>query len=566
MRKISYLFILLLGSLIIVAPFDPNSQTQDSSTTMGMNFIDIAQKVGLDFQHFSGSSEKTYILESMGGGVAWIDYDRDGWLDLYLVNGGLWEELLEGKRSVSNALYRNKGNGTFIEVTEKAGVGNDNWGMGVAASDYDNDGWTDLYVCNYGPNTLYRNNGDGTFTDVTNKAKVGDNRWAVSAAFGDYDSDGYVDLYVTNTVQFDHNQPPPMNCNYRGIIVQCGPFGLVADADILYHNNGDGTFSDVTEKTQIGNVKPSYGLGVAWSDYDNDRDLDLYVANDQAANFLFQNQGNGSFIEVGLMSGAGYSDDGLAQGSMGVDLGDYDHDGLLDIFLTHFTDDHNTLYRNLGDGNFRDVSLLAEIAFPSWAFLGWGTGFIDFDNDGWEDLFVSNGHLFPQVDNYQLGRSFHQRSQLFKNLGNGKFQEFMGGLDKVKLWSSRGAAFADFDNDGDIDIAVNNLDGNPWLLMNEGGNQQGWLSLFLEGVRSNRSGIGARVIASTSTGKQIREVRGGSSYQSSHDFRVHFGVGNTNEIKNLEVRWPDGSTQKFNQVSANVHYRLKEGGKLQKLD
>jgi len=281
---------------------------------------------------------------------------------------------------------------------------------------------------------------------------------------------------------------------------------------------------------------------------------------------LFQNQGNGSFIEVGLMSGAGYSDDGLAQGSMGVDLGDYDHDGLLDIFLTHFTDDYNTLYRNLGDGNFRDVSHLAEIAFPSWAFLGWGTGFIDFDNDGWEDLFVSNGHLFPQVENYQMGHSFYQRSQLFKNLGNGKFQEFMGGLDKVKLWSSRGAAFADFDNDGDIDIAVNNLDGNPWLLMNEGGNQQGWFSLLLEGVRSNRSGIGAKVIASTSTGNQMREVRGGSSYQSSHDFRVHFGLGNTNNIKALEVRWPDGSTQKFNQVSANVHYQLKEGGKLQKLD
>lgn len=549
----------------MVFPFGSNSQNQGLST-MGMKFIDVAQKSGLNFQHFSGSSEKTYILEGMSGGVAWIDYDRDGWLDLYLVNGGLWDELLKGKRSISNALYRNKGDGTFIDVTKKAGVGNRFWGMGVAASDYDNDGWTDLYVCNYGPNTLYRNNGDGTFTDVTDKAKVGDKRWAVSAAFGDYDSDGHLDLYVTNTVKFDHNQPPPMNCHYRGIIVQCGPLGLVADADILYHNNGDGTFSDVTKKTEISNVKPSYGLGVAWSDYDNDRDLDLYVANDQMANFLFQNQGDGSFIEVGLMSGAGYSDDGLAQGSMGVDLGDYDHDGLLDIFLTHFADDYNTLYRNLGNGNFRDVSHLSEIAFPSWAFLGWGTGFVDVDNDGWEDLFISNGHLFPQVENYQMGHSFYQRSQLFKNLGNGRFQEFMAGLDKVRLWSSRGAAFADFDNDGDIDIAVNNLDGNPWLLMNEGGNQQAWLSLLLEGVRSNRSGIGTRVTAATSTGNQIREVRGGSSYQSTHDFRVHFGLGNTKIVKTIEVRWPDGSIQKFNQIAANVRYRLKEGGELKKID
>ena len=554
-----------MGCLVIVAPFGSNSQNQGLST-MGIKFIDIAQKAGLNFQHFSGSSEKTYILEGMSGGVAWIDYDRDGWLDLYLVNGGLWDELLKGKRSISNALYRNKGDGTFIDVTKKAGVGNHFWGMGVAASDYDNDGWTDLYVCNYGPNTLYRNNGDGTFTDVTDKAKVGDKRWAVSAAFGDYDSDGHLDLYVTNTVQFDHNQPPPMNCHYRGIIVQCGPLGLVPDADILYHNNGDGTFSDVTKKTQVGNVKPSYGLGVAWSDYDNDSDLDLYVANDQMANFLFQNQGNGSFIEVGLMSGAGYSDDGLAQGSMGVDLGDYDHDGLLDIFLTHFSDDYNTLYRNLGNGNFRDVSHLSEIAFPSWPFLGWGTGFVDVDNDGWEDLFIANGHLFPQVENYQMGHSFYQRSQLFKNLGNGRFQEFTAGLDKVRLWSSRGAAFADFDNDGDIDIAVNNLDGNPWLLMNKGGNKQAWLSLLLEGVRSNRSGIGARVTASTSTGNQIREVRGGSSYQSTHDFRVHFGLGNTKIVKTLEVRWPDGSIQKFNQIAANVHYRLKESGELKKID
>ena len=566
MKKRLYLTILIsLWVLQAGIPLDLAAGRRPAdSNSLNMTFVDIAEKAGLDFQHVSGSAEKTYILEGMSGGVAWIDYDRDGWPDLYLVNGGHWDELLQGKRSVSNALYRNNRDGTFTNVTGKAGVGNSRWGMGVAAADYNNDGWTDLYVCNYGPNTLYRNNGDGTFTDVTAQAQVGDDRWAVSAAFGDYDADGHLDLYVTNTVTFDPENPPPMNCRYRGMIVQCGPLGLACDADVLYRNNGEGVFEDVTQKAGVAGVEPSYGLGVVWTDYDNDKDLDLYVANDQMANFMFQNQGDGTFSEVGLLSGAGYSDDGIAQGSMGVDFGDYDHDGHLDIFITHFADDYNTLYRNLGDGNFRDVSHLAEVAFPSWSFLAWGTGFVDVDNDGWEDLFMSNGHLFPQVDRYEMGQSFYQRSQLFRNLGNGKFREVMAGLDQVTLWSSRGAAFADFDNDGDIDIAVNNLDGTPWLLRNDGGSRQGWLSLLLEGVQSNRSAVGARVTAEMETGLQIREVRGGSSYQSTHHLRVHFGLGRAKRVKALEVRWPGGSVQKFLKVSGNRRYRLKEGGRLER--
>ena len=535
-----------------------------NSTPIAMTFVDVAEQAGIDFQHVSGSAEKTYILEGMSGGVAWIDYDRDGWQDLYLVNGGHWEELLQGKRSVSNALYRNNGDGTFTDVTRKAGVGGSRWGNGVAAADYDNDGWPDLFLCNYGPNTLYRNNGDGTFTDVTARAGVGDGRWAISAAFGDYDADGHLDLYVANYIVFDHGDPPPMNCHYRGITVQCGPQGLPRDADVLYRNNGQGVFEDVTQKTGVGGVKPSTGLGVIWTDYDNDRDLDLYVANDQMANFMFQNHGDGTFVEVGLLSGAGYSDDGIAQGSMGVDFGDYDHDGLQDIFITHFVDDYNTLYRNLGGGNFRDVSHLAEVAFPSWSYLAWGTGFLDVDNDGWEDLFIANGHLYPQIDRYETGQSFYQRSQLFRNLGNGRFGEATAGLDRVKLWSSRGAAFADYDNDGDVDVAVNNLDGNPWLLRNDGGSRQRWLSLRLEGARSNRSAVGARVTALTETGVQMREVRGGSSYQSTHDLRVHFGLGKAKRVKTLEVRWPDGSAQKFTGVSGNRRYRLKEGGRLER--
>ena len=527
-------------------------------------FEDVAADAGLNFQHFSGSPEKQYILESMSGGVAWIDFDRDGWMDLYLVNGGRWEELVQGKRTVSNALYRNNGDGTFANVTEKAGVGNRHWGMGVAAGDYDNDGWVDLFVCNYGSNTLYRNNGNGTFRDVTATAGVGDGRWAVSASFGDYDADGWLDLYVTNTVQFDYNDPDPMECHYRGITVQCGPLGMVGDSDILYRNNGDGTFRDVSEKAGVSDVTPSYGLGAIWSDYDNDGDLDLYVANDQMANFLFRNRGDGTFEETGLFAGAAFSDDGTAQGSMGVDFGDYDRDGLLDIYITHFSDDYNTLFRNLGQGRFRDMTRGAGLTFSSWPMVGWGTGFVDLDHDGWEDIFAANGHVFPQVDGYKIGTSFHQRSQVFRNLGQGKFQEVSAGLDKLKSWSSRGVAFADYDNDGDVDVAVNNLDGVPWLLKNQKGSEVGnWLMLSLEGTRTNRSAIGARVTLETAEGKQMREVRGGSSYESTHDFRVHFGLGRLETVKKMMVRWTDGTTQDFENLAANRAYRLKEGGELE---
>lgn len=528
-----------------------------------IQLVDVADKAGLDFQHFSGSPEKKYILESMSGGVAWIDYDRDGWPDLYLVNGGRWEELVEGKRGVSNALYRNNRNGTFANVTQLAGVGNTRWGMGVAAGDYDNDGWPDLYVCNYGPNTLYRNNGDGTFSDVTERSKTGDARWSVSAAFADYDGDGWLDLYVANSVKFDYKNPFSMNCHYRGIIVQCGPLGLPTDPDILYRNNRDGTFSDVTAKAGLAGVPPSYGLGVVWIDYDNDGDPDLYVANDQMPNFLFQNQGNGTFKEVGLVSGVSYNDDGVAQGSMGVDFGDYDRDGLLDLFVTNFSDDHNTLYRNLGNGVFRDMSRAADLVFPSWQMVGWGTAFCDINHDGWEDIFAVNGHVFPQVDNYEIGTRFYERPQYFENLRNGKFREVPAAV-KAKPGSSRGAAFADFDNDGDIDVAVNNLDGKPWLLRNDGGSQSGhWLMLALEGVRTNKSAIGVRVTVETSDGKQIREVRGGSSYQSTSDFRTHFGLDTHSVVKTLSVRWTDGKIQKFEDVRANRHYKLKQGGTLE---
>ncbi len=543
-------------------PADATQRQKNSLRTTAARFTDVAAKAGIDFQHVSGSADKKYILESMSGGVAWIDYDSDGWPDLYLVNGGRWDELVAGKRTVSNALFRNNRDGTFTNVTQAAGVGGTQWGMGVAVGDYDNDGRPDLYVCNFGPDTLYRNQGDGTFTDVTAQAKLGDPRWSVSAAFADYDGDGHLDLYVTHTVKFDPQNPFPMNCHYRGIIVQCGPLNLPKDPDSLYHNNGNGTFSDVTRRAGVADVPPSYGLGVVWADYDNDGDLDAYVANDQMANFLFQNQGNGTFKEIGLPAGVAYNEDGVAQGSMGVDFGDHDRDGLLDIFVTNFSDDYNTLYRNQGNGVFRDVSRAVNLVFPSWPFVGWGTGFVDFNNDGWEDLFVANGHVFPQVDNYKIGTSYYEPGQYFENLRNGKFREITEAI-QAKSWSSRGAAFADFDNDGDIDVAVNNLDGKPWLLRNDGGSQAGnWLMLALEGVHTNRSAIGARVTLEGNDGRQIREVRGGSSYQSTNDFRIHFGLGPEKTVTSLTVRWTDGELQKFANIPANRRYSLKEGGTL----
>jgi hypothetical protein len=526
-----------------------------------VHFLDIAGKAGLDFQHVSGGAEKKYLLEVIGGGVGWIDYNRDGWPDLYLTNAGPWEDLVKGIRSVANALYRNNGDGTFSNVTKQAGVPGNHWGMGVAVGDYNNDGWPDLYICNYGPNILYRNNRDGSFTDVTASAGVGNARWSSSAAFGDYDADGWLDLYVANYVEFDIQKPPPPNCEYRQIKTLCGPKGLIPAPDVLYHNNGDGTFTDVTQRAGMA-MPPAYGLGVIWSDLDNDGDLDVYVANDSMANFLFQNQGGGNFREVGPLSGTAFNEDGKDQAGMGVAVGDYDHDGFLDLYKTNFSDDYNTLYRNIGNMVFRDVSYAVGISFPSWLFLGWGTGFFDYDHDGWEDVFVANGHIYPQVDDYRMDVTYAQRKLLFHNLGNGKFQEVgeVLGEGLSQPWSSRGAAFADFDNDGDVDVAINNLDARPSLLLNEGGNKNGhWMVLALEGVgRTNRSAIGTRVTIETETGRQMQEVHGGSSYQATNDLRLHFGLGKEKQIRTLVVRWTDGRIQNFKDVAADRLYTLKE--------
>ncbi len=524
-----------------------------------VRFADVTQEAGIGFRHAGGGTAKDYILETIGSGVAWLDFDRDGWMDLYLVNGGRWEELLAGRRSVSSALYRNRGDGTFADVTKTAGAGGSQWGMGVAAADVDNDGWTDLFVANYGRDTLLRNRGDGSFEDVSEKSGLDSPAWSSSAAFADYDNAGLLDLYVTRYVRFDHRQAPAPNCKYRQIEVHCGPKGMTAETDTLYRNNGDGTFTDVTSAAGL-TVPPAYGLGVSWLDFDEDGDPDLFVANDSTPNFLFRNDG-GRFQEIGLISGFAYSEDGNAQAGMGIAVGDHEGDGRLDLYLTHFSDDYNTLYANAGEEQFRDLSYQAKVAFPSWQFLGWGAFFFDYDHDGLVDLFVANGHIYPQVDRYQIGTSFAQRNQLLRNLGQGKFEEIRGaGPALEQALSSRGAAYADFDNDGDLDVVVNNMDAAPSLLRNEGGNRSGhWISLALEGTDSNRQAVGARVEVVAGGLRQVRELQAGSSYQSSHDPRLHFGLGSSARVEEVRVRWPSGKKQILRGLPADRFFRLREG-------
>lgn len=534
---------------------------------LSIHFVDVSQEAGLSFQHRSGNATKDHILETMGSGVGWIDYDSDGWPDLYAVNGGLWEELETGKRSVSNALYRNQRNGSFQLVTAQAGVKGNHWGMGVTVADYNNDGWPDLYVCNYGPNTLYRNNGDGTFSDVTQLAGVGDPSWSSSASFADVDHDGWLDLYVANYVEFDYRNPPQASpdCQYRGIQVHCGPVGLPAAPDIFYKNNGDGTFRNATKASGMDQLA-SYGMTAVWCDYDNDGDSDLYVANDSMANFLFQNQGDGTFKEIGLVAAVAFNEDGQAQAGMGVTFGDYNHDGFFDLYVTNFSEDYNTLYKNLGEDLFRDVTRATGLSLPSLRFLGWSTHFFDYDNDGWEDLFVANGHVFPQVDSRPIRTSFHQRNLLFRNLGNDRFQELAGEKDLglSKSWSSRGAAFSDFDNDGDLDVVVSNMDSSLSLYRSDG--EKGhWFHLQLEGKESNRSAIGTRVTLEIGDSVQIQEVRAGSGYQSSQDLRLHFGLGSATKIEMIQIRWNSGRKQILENLQVDRGYLIKEGDPLPRI-
>jgi len=508
----------------------------------------------------SGGAKKNYVLEVNGSGVCWIDYDNDGWLDLYLVNGATLAQV-QGKVSqrTTNHLYRNNHDGTFTDVTEKAHVPGRGWGFGCVAADYNNDGNMDLLVTNFGPNILYRNRGDGTFEDVTEKAGVaGGNIWHTGAAFGDYDLDGHLDLYVPGYLEFDAANPELKTCDWRGVKVHaCGPLGYKGAPDVLYHNNGDGTFTDVTAKAKVADTKLYFGFQAVFEDFDNDGLPDIFVGNDSNPNYLYKNKGNGTFEEVGLTAGVAFSADGKEMSSMGVAVGDYDHDGKMDIFVTTFSDDNDVLFHNDGDGFFTDVSYPSGIGEPTVPYLGWAAFFLDYDNDGHLDLFCANGHVYPEVDGV-IKETFRQPLQMFRNLGNGKFRDTSGetGVRAFRV-SARGGAYADYDNDGDLDVAVSIMDAKPLLLENNGGNKGNWLRVKLTGVTCNRMAVGARVKVIAGGITQYAAVRAGESYLSSNDPRLHFGLGTATEA-DLEVKWPGGKTERFQAVRANQQFDIRQ--------
>jgi enediyne biosynthesis protein E4 len=524
--------------------------------------VDITDSTGITFEHLS-SSDKKYIVESMAGGVALIDYDRDGLPDIYFTNAPTVEMELTGKKARS-ALYHNNGDGTFTDVTDKAGVGYPCFAMGAVVGDYNNDGWPDLLVTCLGGVVLYRNNGDGTFTDVTKQAGLNDSQFATGAAFGDYDGDGWVDLFVSHYVDFHLDDLPRFGssktCQYHGLAVQCGPRGLKGAGDLLFHNNRDGTFTEVSKAAGVDDPHGYYGLTAVWSAFD-DSHLDLFVANDSTPNFLYRNDGKGHFTESALLAGVAVSQDGSEQAGMGVALGDYLHTGRLSIFVTHFSDEYATLFRNDGAMSFTDVSFQAGVATPTIPYVGWGTAFFDFDNDGWPDLFMVNGHVYPQVDTLDVGARYREPKLLFLNQRDGTFRnasKLVGPAIQIPQ-VSRGAAFGDLFNDGRIDIVVENVDGRPMILRNQGGNQNHWIGFELAGTKGDRLALNARVKVTAGDLVQVDEVRSGGSYLSQNDLRLHFGLGSHDHIDRIEIMWPSGKSEIISNLKADRYYALKEG-------
>jgi hypothetical protein len=527
-------------------------------------FSDIARTIGITAMNIHGGESKDYIIEANGNGAAFLDYNNDGNLDALIVNGSTLERYRNGGDSLVT-LYRNEGN-RFVDVTSNAGLQAKGWGMGVCVADYDNDGHSDFYITAYGPNVLLHNNGNGTFSNVTSTARVGDTRWGTGCAFGDYDRDGDVDLYVANYLAFSEKtiQARGKNnlCRYMGVDVFCGPIGLTGEADVLYRNNGNGTFTDVTVAAGIKDPN-YYGFGVLFNDFDNDGWPDIYVANDSQANLFFRNKRNGTFEEIGLMSGSALGESGRAQSGMGVTSGDYDGNGYIDIFVTNFAADTNTLYRNLGNMLFVDSTVAAGLGEISLPYLGWGTSMADLNNDGLLDIFVANGHVYPQVDRLNVGQRYLQRKELYRNLGNGKFQEIAreASADFLVGKSARGSAVGDSDNDGDLDILVVNLNDRPSLYRNDGGNRNHWIGFRLEGTRSNRNAIGARVEIEVGGRRQVSEVRSGGNYISHDDMRIHFGLGEAQRVDRVRVRWPNGNTEELGSFEAGRWVTIREGGK-----
>ena len=566
------------------APKGPPSVV--AGTPLGVSFVDVARSAGLNAKTtFGGEHRNRFLLETTGCGVAFFDFDQDDWVDIFLVNGSRLEGFAKGQEP-TNRMFKNNRDGTFTDVTVKAGLMRGGWGQGCCVGDYDNDGWNDLFVSYYGQNVLYRNNGNGTFTDVTVKAGLGQarTRWNSGCAFLDYDRDGHLDLFVANYIDFDVKTAPlpeAAGCAYKGIQVACGPPGLEGGKNILYRNNGDGTFRDVSEKAGMWETIGTYGLSVAVADLDGDGWPDIYVANDSTAATYYQNQKDGTFKDVAIETGIAYSPDGKPQAGMGVSVGDFNRDGLLDLVKTNFAGDTDSLYQNLGDGTFEDHTYLSGLGMNT-RYLGWGVGFFDMDNDGWLDILISNGHVYPEVDGTQIDAPYAQHKYLYRNLRNGQFEEVTaeGGPGITAAVAARGCAFGDFDNDGDMDVVVNCVNSSPQLLRCDSTTGRNWIKVRLVGTKSNRTGIGARVavttvglgVPRTASGAvmaekpfvQIEEVRSGGSYYSQNDLRLHFGLDRAAKADEVKITWPSGAVDRLKDLPANCLYVVEEGGRVLK--
>ena len=535
-------------------------------------FQDISEKAGLtSWHHTMGTLQKNFIIETTGSGVALLDYDNDGWLDIYLVNGSTYDALDGKAESPHAALFHNNHDGTFTNVAVAAGVTNDRWGYGVAIGDYDNDGWPDIYVSNFGKNRLYHNNHDGTFTDVAEKAGVTLGNWSNGPTFGDYDGDGLLDLFVPGYVHYDMSHPPRSGteavgfqfCEYRGANVSCGPRGLEGEPDHLFHNNGDGTFTDVSEKAGVSDPHHYYGFSSTFVDVNNDGKVDLVVANDSSANFLYLNKGDGTFEDASYYSGFALNQDGRETASMGLAVGDYKNTGMVDLYTTTFSDDYKTLYENKGNGNFSEITSRAGIAEVTYPFLSWGTEFIDYDNDGWKDIMVVNGHIFPQVEQHNWGTSYSERPLLFHNVDSGKRFETVPAVEGTGLADvipARGAAFGDLFNDGKIDAVINCMDHTPVLLRNVNADTNHWVGIkLIGGPKSPRDAIGATVYLTAGGMRQRNDVMSGGSYESSNDQRLHFGLGKATSVDAVEIRWPSGAVEHVNLPSVDRFFVVEEG-------
>jgi hypothetical protein len=553
----------LLAQGIASRGVKPEARAAPSGRPFNAHFLDVAAEAGLVAPVIYGNADsKDYILEATGCGCAFIDYDNDGWMDIFLLSGTRLEGAPPG---ATNRLYKNNRDGTFADVTEKSGLGDVGWASGVCVGDYNNDGFEDLFCTYFGQNRLYRNNGDGTFTNVTKQAGLWDEtaRWGAGCTFLDYNRDGHLDLFVSNYVRFDFKHVPKpganSNCNWKGVPVECGPRGLPPGSHSLYRNNGNGTFSDVSGPAGISGLRESYGMTAVSADFNEDGWPDIYVACDSTPSLLLMNNGKGGFSEEGVLRGVALSDDGMEQAGMGLGIGDYDLDGHLDIFKTHFSEDTNGLYHNDGTGNFDDVTRAAKVAVET-RYICWGAGIVDLDNDGLPDLFMTTGNVYPQLERTLPQYPSKSPRVVFRNLGNGTFEELIeeAGPGIAAAHCSRGCAFGDFDNDGDVDILIVNLNEPPSLLRNDMRGDHHWLKVKLVGTKSNRSAIGARVVVHYGGKGQAQEVMSQSSFYSANDPRLHFGLGSAKSA-DIEVRWPSGLREKFSNIAADQLIVFREG-------